>query len=173
MPPSETLAGHLVLVGLMGTGKSTVGRILAARLHRPFYDSDEMVEARTGRTVREIFESDGEAAYRPLETDALLDALASPELAVIAAAGGVVLAAVNRAALKARAGRVVWLRASPELLVGRALRQDHRPLLDGDPEAMLASMAANRQDLYAEVADQIIDIDELTPEQVAERVLAG
>jgi shikimate kinase len=172
VPPSELGAGHLVLVGLMGSGKSTVGRIVAARLHRPFYDSDEMVEARTGRTVREIFESDGEAAYRPLETDALLDALASSEPAVIAAAGGVVLAPVNRAALRERAGRVVWLRASPELLVGRAMRQDHRPLLDGDPEAMLARMAADRQDLYAEVADEIIDIDELTPEQVAERVLA-
>jgi shikimate kinase len=156
----------------MGSGKSTVGRIVAERLQRPFFDSDEMVEARTGRTVREIFETDGEATYRPLETDALLDALASPEPAVIAAAGGVVLAPVNRSALREQAGRVVWLRASPALLVDRAMRQDHRPLLDRDPKAMLAHMAADREALYTEVADEIIDIDHLTPEQVADRVLA-
>jgi shikimate kinase len=161
-----------VLVGLMGAGKSTVGRLLAQRLHRPFLDSDEMVEARTGRTVREIFESDGEAAYRPLETAALLDALDSPEPAIIAAAGGVVLSPVNRAALRERAGKVVWLRASPARLVERALRQDHRPLLERDPEATMAKMASDRTDLYTEVADEIIDIDDLTPAQVAERVLA-
>jgi len=161
-----------VLVGLMGSGKSTVGRLLAARLQRPFFDSDEMVEARTGRTVREVFETDGEAAYRPLETDALLAALDQPEPAVIAAAGGVVLSAVNREALGRGATKVVWLRASPQLLVGRALRQDHRPLLERDPHATMAQMAADRTRLYGEVADEIIDIDELTPEQVADRVLA-
>jgi shikimate kinase len=161
-----------VLVGLMGSGKSTVGRLLAARLHRPFFDSDEMVEARTGRTVREIFETDGEAAYRPLETDALLAALDSPEPAVIAAAGGVVLSPVNRAALRQRAGEVVWLRASPALLVQRALRQDHRPLLERDPATTMAQMAADRAALYTEVADEIVDIDDLSPAQVADRVVA-
>jgi shikimate kinase len=172
VPPSDAPAGHIVLVGLMGSGKSTVGRILAARLHRPFLDSDEMVEARTGRTVREIFETDGEAAYRTLETEALLEALDSPEPAIIAAAGGVVLSAVNREALRRRAGKVVWLRATPGLLVDRALRQDHRPLLERDPAGTMAQMAADRTDLYAEVADEIIDIDRLTPAQVANRVMA-
>jgi len=172
VPPSDAPAGHLVLIGLMGSGKSTVGRLLARRLHRPFLDSDEMVEARTGRTVREIFETDGEAAYRPLETDALRVALDSPEPAVIAAAGGVVLAAENREVLKERAGKIVWLRASPTLLVERALRQDHRPLLEHDPATTMAKMAADRTGLYIGLADQVIDIDELTPEQVADRVLA-
>ena len=91
MKASE-IDGHLVLVGMMGTGKTTVGTVLAQRLGRPLIDSDAEVEARTGRTVREIFETDGEAAYRALETEALVDALASPVPAVIAAAGGVVLA---------------------------------------------------------------------------------
>jgi len=172
VPPSDAPAGHIVLVGLMGSGKSTVGRLLAARLHRPFLDSDEMVEARTGRTVREIFEADGEAAYRPLETEALLDALATPEPAVIAAAGGVVLSPVNRDALRRGAGKVVWLRASPALLVDRAVRQDHRPLLEQDPEGTMARMAADRTELYAEVAGEVIDIDDLTPAQVADRVVA-
>jgi shikimate kinase len=171
VPPSDGPAGHLVLVGLMGSGKSTVGKLLAARLHRPFFDSDAMVEARTGRTVREIFEADGEAAYRPLETDALLAALDSPEPAVIAAAGGVVLSPVNRDALRERAAEVVWLRASPALLVERALRQDHRPLLEQDPAATMARMAADRTALYTEVADEVVDIDGLTPAQVADRVL--
>jgi shikimate kinase len=172
VPPSDAPAGHLVLVGLMGSGKSTVGHLLAERLHRPFFDSDEMVEARTGRTVREIFETDGEAAYRPLETDALLAALDSPEPAVIAAAGGVVLSPVNRAALKERAAEVVWLRASPLLLVDRALSQDHRPLLEHDPSGTLSHMAAERTPLYTEVADRIVDIDGLTPTEVADRIVS-
>src|SRR4051794_6921672 len=103
---------HLVLVGMMGSGKTTVGRMVAARLGRRFLDSDEQVEAATGRTVREIFESDGEAAYRVLESKALCEALASRPPAVIAAAGGTVLSADNRAAMRA-SGEVVWLQADP------------------------------------------------------------
>ena len=101
-----------------------------------------MVEARTGRTVREIFETDGEAAYRPLETDALLDALASPEPAVIAAAGGVVLAEANRKALRERQ-RPRGLAAAPTRRCWRDERctGDHRPLLDDDPEGNLAPPA--------------------------------
>jgi shikimate kinase len=156
----------------MGSGKSTVGRLLAERLHRHLFDSDAMVEARTGRTVREIFETDGEAAYRPLETEVLMAALDSPTPAVIAAAGGVVLSAVNREALRDRAAKVVWLRASPQLLVDRALRADHRPLLEQDPAGTMTRMADDRRDLYQEVADEVVDIDGLTPAQVADRVLA-
>jgi shikimate kinase len=165
-------SGHVVLVGLMGTGKTTTGTLLAHRLGRPFIDSDAEVEARTGRTVREIFEADGEAAYRPLETDALLDALGSPEPAVIAAAGGVVLSPVNRQALRDHAGLVVWLRADPSVLAGRVGRDDHRPLLDGDPAATLARLAADRAGLYAEVADVVIDVDKKTPEEVVEAILS-
>jgi shikimate kinase len=172
VPPSDPPAGHIVLVGLMGSGKTTVGQLLAGRLHRPFFDSDAMVEARTGRTVREIFETDGEAAYRPLETDALLEALSSPEPAVVAAAGGVVLSPVNRQALREHAARVVWLRADPSLLVERALRQDHRPLLEQDPAGTLLRMAADRTSLYMDVADEVIEVDHLTPAQVADRVMA-
>jgi shikimate kinase len=164
--------GHLVLVGLMGTGKTTVGQLLAATLHRPFVDSDAVVEAHTGRTVREIFEADGEAAYRPLETAALVDALVSPEPAIIAAAGGVVLSPVNRKALRDLAGRVVWLRADTGVLVERTATADHRPLLDGDPAAALAAMARDRTSLYAEVADQIVDIDDKTPAEVVEAILS-
>jgi shikimate kinase len=168
----RNIDGHIVLVGLMGTGKTTAGTLLAQRLGRPFVDSDAEVEARTGRTVREIFETDGEAAYRPLETEALLDALASPVPSVIAAAGGVVLSEINRKALREQAGLVVWLRADPRLLAGRVGHHDHRPLLDGDPAGTLARMAAQRTELYAEVADVVVDVDNATPEAILEAVVS-
>ena len=108
-----------MLVGMMGSGKTTVGRLVAQRLGRRFVDSDEQVEARAGRTVREIFEAEGEAAFRALEAGALAEALAAPEPAVVAAAGGVVLDPGNRRALR-EAATVVWLRAGPGVLASRA-----------------------------------------------------
>jgi shikimate kinase len=164
---------HLVLVGLMGVGKTTVGLRLAERLGWPFVDSDAQVEARTGRTVREIFETDGEPAYRVLETDALRAALDEPGPTVVAAAGGVVLAEANRGMLQRPTITVVWLRADPTLLVGRAAPGDHRPLLADDPAGVLAQMAAARGPLYDEVADATVEVDGLSPDQVADRVLAA
>ena len=142
----------------MGSGKTTIGRAVARRTNRPFVDSDEQVESRTGRTVREIFEQDGEQAFRALESEALADALACEEPSVIAAAGGVVLRADNRELLKG-AGRVVWLRARPGTLVHRVKRGDHRPLLAEDPAAVLHRLADERRPLYEEVADVVIDVD--------------
>jgi shikimate kinase len=162
---------HLVLVGMMGTGKTTVGRVLAERLGRPFSDSDELVASRTGRTVREIFHDEGEAAYRAHETRALLDALASTEPSVIAAAGGVVLAAANRGAIRSSGARVVWLRADPGLLVDRVTSSGHRPLLDDDPAGTLHRMFSERELLYREVADSVVDVDGRDVEAVVEAVL--
>jgi shikimate kinase len=163
---------HVVLVGMMGAGKTTIGRGVAEALGRPLVDSDEQVEARTGRTVREIFETDGEPAYRALEREALRAALDAPEPAVIAAAGGVVLDPVNRMALAA-AGTVVWLRADPAVLAARVDNdQDHRPLLADDPDGTLRRLDAERRALYAEVADHVVDVDDLDPDQAAAAVLA-
>jgi shikimate kinase len=161
----------LVLVGLMGSGKTTVARIAAERLGRRVIDSDAVIEKATGRTVREIFADDGEDAFRSLETAALLDALATPEPSVIAAAGGVVLRQENRDALKNSTARVVWLCATPEVLVGRAMSGGHRPLLDDDPAGTLQRMYDTRQDLYREVADVIVLVDHRSPNEVAEAVL--
>ena len=160
----------LVLVGLMGTGKTTVGRMVADRLGAEFYDSDEVIEERTGRTVREIFEADGEAAFRELESEALEEALAH-EGNVVAAAGGVVLNPVHRRWL-ADQDLVVWLRARPENLARRAARGDHRPLLADDPLGALERMAVERAALYDEVADEVIDVDELSAGEVADRIMA-
>src|SRR5215212_5572942 len=107
---------HIVLIGMMGAGKTTVGSRLARALDRPFIDSDVQVERRTARSVREIFETDGEAAYRALEAEALAEALASEEPAVIAAAGGTILDPNNRRRMK-DFGTVVFLEAAPTDLV--------------------------------------------------------
>lgn len=169
---------QVVLVGMMGSGKTTVGRRLARRLHRPFVDSDEQVEARTGRTVADIFRTDGEAAFRPLEAEALAAALAADPPAVVAAAGGTVLDPDNRRAMAA-AGTVVWLRADPAVLAARvaAAGDDHRPLLDDDPAGTLRRLADERDVHYHEVADLVVDVDELDPDaivaQIVRRLPAG
>lgn len=167
--PASGEARHLVLVGMMGTGKTAVGRAVAARLGRPFVDTDALVAERAGRSVRAIFTDDGEDAFRALEAEALAAALASPRPAVIAAGGGAVLRADNRARL--RRARVVWLRAAPATLAARVAGADHRPLLDDDPAGTLERLAAARRPLYEEVAHAVVDVDDLTPEAVADAVL--
>ena len=162
---------HVVLVGLMGSGKSTVARVLAERTGRPILDSDAVSEARTGRTVREIFAADGEAAFRALETEVLTDALAATEPSIIAAAGGVVLSADNRRALKSSTAKVIWLCADPSTLVERVTSGDHRPLLADDPAGTLQRMFDTRAALYREVADAIVLVDNRTVQDVADAVL--
>jgi shikimate kinase len=163
---------HVVLVGMMGAGKSSVGRRVAARLVWPFSDSDAVVEARYGRTVGDIWRTDGEEAFRTMESDALQEALADPTPSVIAAAGGTVLDPVNRKAMAAADAVVIWLRADPETLAGRVRHGDHRPLLDDDAAGTLRRLAGERLDLYTEVADAVIDVDDLSLDDVAARVLA-
>ena len=162
---------HLALVGMMGSGKTTVGLRVAAALHRPFFDSDQMIEAREGRTVREIWLTDGEPAYRVLETKVLEEALASPEAAVVAAAGGVVLKEENRRLLARADVCTVRLVADPEVLVTRVGRQGHRPLLDDDPLIALRRLSSEREDLYREVADATVDTGRAPIKEVTDEVL--
>ena len=162
---------HLVLVGLMGVGKTTVGTRLSEILGWRLVDSDAQVEARTGRTVRDIFEHDGEPVFRVLETEALRDALDAPGPTIVAAAGGVVLAEANRRLLERPNVAVVWLRADPATLVERAMTGDHRPLLARDPAGVLSQMAVDREPLYREVADVVVDVDGKSPDDVASEVL--
>ena len=173
-----TLPAHVVLVGLMGAGKTSVGRLVAERLDRPLRDSDAEVLARTGRTVRELWQDGGEAAYRPVERQVLLDALAGPGPDVVCAAAGCIDDPAARAALAGAATGsvaggcvVVWLRAEVATLVERAATGTHRPLLDGDPADLLARQAAARAGRYAEVADLILDVDRSTPEALADAVV--
>ena len=162
---------HGGLVGMMGGGKATVGRLRAKRLDRELIDSDRMIEERTGRTVREIFETDGEDAFRRLETEALLAGLARSAPAVIAAAGGVVVRAENRTALTDDASYVVWLSASVDVLTQRVVNGAHRPLLDDDPRAALERLDAVRNPLYREVADGIVSVVSRSPNDVVQAVM--
>ncbi len=166
---------RLLLVGMMGSGKTTVGRLLAERLGWRHLDSDAQVESATGRTVRAIFQEDGEPAFRREEKRALEQALSAGVAEVVSVAGGVVLDPGNRDLLR-RSGTVVWLRARPSTLARRVvtdpgLGPDHRPLLEGDTAARLAELDAVRRPLYREVAGIVVDVDDLSPDEVAERIL--
>lgn len=152
------MSGHVVLVGLSGTGKTSVGRRIAALLRRPFVDADEEIEERTGRTVRGIFAADGEAAFRELEAEVMADVLASTDPAVIAAGGGAIVNAATRKLLTQPDVFVVWLTAAPEFLASRTTKKAHRPLLDGDPVGALRRLAEERAPWYEEVADATFDV---------------
>ena len=157
---------------MMGSGKTTVGRRLAERLGWPHLDSDEMITRSTGKTVPEIFEERGEAAFRAEEARVLAEAATSDGPAVVSVAGGAVLSAENRKLIR-RAGPVVWLRAEVATLAERVGSGKGRPLLGDDPEAALRRLESERRPLYAEVADVVVDVDNLGADEVVERIVAG
>ncbi|HEY4397680.1 MAG TPA: shikimate kinase [Acidimicrobiia bacterium] len=161
---------HLVLVGLMGAGKSTAGAACATRLARPFVDTDDVIEANTGMSVAELFEHDGEARFRELERQAVVDACATPAPAVIACGGGAVVDADNRRRLH-RSGFVVWLQAAPATLMARVKTSSGRPLLDGRGTATLERLAVVRAAAYEATADALVDTDGLTVHEVVDAVL--
>jgi len=170
---------NLVLVGMMGTGKSTVGRILAQRLHRPFVDTDTEVEAETGATIAEVFAARGERRFRALEAERIRH-VAALRGQVIAVGGGAVLDPANVTQLRGT-GDLVLLDADPEELAARIAQQDDedpdqpvRPLLASaeHPAALLAQIRAQRDLVYLAAASYVVDTTGATPEEVADRVLA-
>jgi len=147
---------NIYLVGLMGAGKTTVGRQLAQRLGKRFHDTDHEIERRTGVRVATIFEIEGEAGFRARESQAL-EALTAMEDVVLATGGGIVLQPENRAALKDH-GFVIYLRAQPRDLWARTRHDKSRPLLrTEDPLKRLEELFAVRDPLYREVADLVVD----------------
>lgn len=155
----------------MGVGKTTVGRKLAARLGLPYRDSDEQVVRIAGCTVPEIFAEQGEAVFRAHETRALVSAVASDGPVVVSVAGGAVLDPENRERIRQAAGTVVWLRAPVATLAERVGDGAGRPLLGDDPAAALARLYEERRPLYEELADIVVDVEGLSPEEVVEEVL--
>lgn len=155
---------------MMGSGKTTIGRLLADATGWRYVDNDALLETRDRLTARELSAS-GEVGLRAAELGALLAGLATPEPCIVSAAAGTILDAGNRAAM-AKAGVVVWLRARPETLASRAVGSGHRPWLDGDPVAWLREAAAERTALYAAIADVTVDVDRLTAQQTSAWILA-
>jgi shikimate kinase len=163
---------RILLVGMMGAGKTTTGQRLASHLGWRYRDSDADVEAKTGFTVPEIFARDGEAAFRRAEAEVLLAACTDASPSVVSVAGGAVLNPDTRRRIAA-CGTVVWLRARPETLAARVGDGAGRPLLDEDPATALVTLNEVRAPLYAEVADIVIDVDDLKPDEIADRILAA
>jgi shikimate kinase len=159
-----------VLIGLMGVGKSSVGHEVAAKLGRPFVDTDLEVEERTGRRIAALFAAEGEAVFRRHESAVLAAALDHRPAPVVAAGGGLVVSEANRALL-ARRAVVVWLHASPEVLARRVGDDPDRPLLGDDPVAALTRLEAERRPLYDAAADMAVDVDGHTVAEVAALVV--
>jgi shikimate kinase len=171
MTPDPSGRRGLALVGARGTGKTSVGRIVADRLGLPFADADEELQRRAGRPIAAIFAAQGEPAFRDLEEE-VLAALATRAGLVLATGGGAVLRAANRRALR-RFGLVVWLTAGPDVLAGR-LRRDvgGRPALTAAGTlAEVAAVLEARTPLYREVADATVETAGRTPAEVADAVL--
>ena len=163
---------HVVLVGLMGSGKTVVGRRLAALLERPWRDSDREIEAATGLTVRALRDRDGVEPMHALEARQLLDALAASEPSVISAAASTIEVPECRAALTAPGVGVVWLRAGPATLAKRfAAKDQHRPEFGSSPEVFLAEQAERRNPLFASLNPVVIDVDRIRPNEAAARAL--
>ena len=146
---------NIILVGLMGAGKSTVGRYLAKRMRREFYDTDAVIVERTGVSIPTIFEIEGEQGFRERE-ECVIEELSHKQGIVLATGGGSVIRAVNRRCLEA-SGTVVYLRGSAELLFSRISYDTNRPLMQtDDPLQTLKDLLDERDPLYMEVADLVV-----------------
>jgi shikimate kinase len=165
--PSRTI----VLVGLMGAGKSKIGRRLAARLSLPFSDSDHEIEAAAGQSIEEIFANWGEQVFRDGERRVIARLLAQP-IQVLATGGGAFMDPLTRQLIGQR-GVSLWLRANLDVLVSRVSRRNNRPLLkSGDARTILAELIEQRHPVYAQ-ADIVVDSGEGSPEATVSRAIGA
>ncbi|MCC7273440.1 MAG: shikimate kinase [Alphaproteobacteria bacterium] len=171
VPAPPALPRTLVLIGLMGAGKTSIGRRLAQRLGLSFRDADAEIEAAAGCTIAEIFARHGEAAFRDGERRVIARLLDEP-VHVLATGGGAFMDADTRARIRAR-GISLWLRAELDVLLRRVARRTHRPLLNqGDPKEILSRLMAIRHPVYAE-ADVVVDSLDAPTEVTVERCLSA
>jgi len=148
--------GNIFLIGLMGAGKTTVGRALARKLNKRFIDSDHEIEARTGVSIPLIFEIEGEASFRQRESEVIRDLTSQSDI-VLATGGGAILKPENREYLKNR-GTVIYLRASINSILQRTSHDKNRPLLQtADPRQRLEQLAREREPYYLEIADFVVE----------------
>ncbi|WP_315285009.1 shikimate kinase [Neisseria bacilliformis] len=166
----NTANTNLFLIGLMGAGKTTLGRRLATQLNRAFYDSDQVICERTGVSVPTIFEMEGEAGFRAREA-AVIDELSALSGIVLATGGGAVLREENRRRLAAR-GTVIYLHAAPEILLERTRSDKNRPLLQvADPLAKLRALYHARDPLYRAAADLVVEAGQNDCRKTVSRIL--
>jgi shikimate kinase len=160
---------NLYLIGMMGVGKTTVGKLLAEEIGYRFIDTDEVIVKAAGKSINEIFAENGEAEFRQLESDVLAQVCAYTKL-VIATGGGIVMQQHNWSYL--HHGLIVWLDVPVQIILQRLAEDDTRPLLQDDPESKLRSLLEQRQPMYSQ-ADLHITINATeTPEEIATRILA-
>jgi shikimate kinase len=160
---------NIALIGFMGAGKSSVGRLVADQLHFDYLDTDELIQSRTGRTITEIFSTDGEPAFRKMESDLVVE-LAGRTKTVISTGGGLPVNPQNLLNLKKYA-LVVCLWASPEIIWERVKNQTHRPLLhDADPQKKIRDLLAVREPFYKQ-ADVLLNTGLRSVREVAQQVV--
>lgn len=160
----------IFLIGPMGAGKSTVGRILADRLNYQFVDSDHEIEAKTGATIPMIFDIEGESGFRLREMQVIDELTQRPET-VLATGGGAIIKEENRKHLRSR-GFVVYLKSPVEALVQRTAHDRNRPLLQtANPEEVLRRLLHEREPFYSEVADLIIETEQVSVHRVVRQIL--
>jgi len=163
---------RVLLIGMMGSGKSSVGQALARRTGWTFHDNDSLVERATGRTARRLLAESGKAALRAAESAALAAGLALDRPAIVGVAGGALLDPTDRERV-GDGGFVVWLRASPEVMASRAAGAEHRPWLEGDAVGWFRRTVAERDPLYASVSDLEIDTGVTAVEGAVDAIVAG
>jgi shikimate kinase len=161
---------NIFLVGLMGAGKTTVGRVLARKLNKRFIDSDHEIEARTGVSIPVIFEIEGEASFREREAEAIRDLTGQANI-VLATGGGAILKPENRECLKTR-GTVIYLRASVNSILQRTSHDKSRPLLQtADPRQRIEQLAREREPYYLEVAHFVIETGRPNVQSLVQTIL--
>ena len=162
---------RVVLIGMMGSGKTTIGLLLAERLGWPYHDNDALLTLLRGETAQELLVEGGAERLRSGEADALRLGLAQPTPCIIGAPAGTIIDAQTRAAL-ARESLVVWLAAGPRTLARRARGAAHRPWLGGDAEAWMTQTLAERAPLYESVADLTVNTERRRPAAIAAEIAA-
>ena len=163
-------ACRVLLIGMMGSGKSTIGRLLSTATGWPYVDNDELVRRSHGATARQILAERGEAEMRGAESEALVRAVREPAPSVIGVAGGTILAPENRELLRA-GGIVVWLRADAEAIESRAMGAEHRPWLDSGGPRWIRETVRERDPLYGSIADVTLDTGAKPAEESAAELL--
>ena len=164
---------NIILIGFMGSGKTSVGTRLSFKLRRQLQDTDWVIEHREGRSINTIFATEGEAYFREKETELLREYAHSMRHKILSVGGGTPLREENRELLR-KIGTVYYLRAQPTTVFARLEGDRTRPLLAcADPLARICSMMEERQEIYEAAADVIVDVDELETDEVMKRILKG